>query len=302
MTTRSALRQGFMLARRSQPAVWILLVVNLLLAVLAAYPIYSGVLRFTSRSLLSQALAFGFSRDWLQDYAVNSVGSLHRYSEFILLFGLIAIPVNSVLAGGALARFQSPQLSYTTGDFFRNCSRYGWRLLRLALIGLILYWFVFWLLNQAIGGVLDRWTRDWLDDRPVFWVKLAQYAVLLLELAFVNLVMDFARVRLVLDDKRSAIASFLGSLGFSLGCLPQAAAVYAIPSLFGLAVAGLYLLLASWITPLGHPGVPRGYVTGALAVVLLFLVQQVVMFFRYGFRIAAWGSEWSLVEQAERPQ
>jgi hypothetical protein len=291
MTSGTAIKQGLSLARRARTGVWILFFANLGLAVLASYPIYQGVRAFTGHSAMSEDLATGFSFDWLTDFAVNNPGSLERYGTAIVIFGLLSILAQSVLAGGVVASFREPSF-HSPADFFRDCRRYGWRLVRLTIIGLIGYWIVFRLLNQGLGSLADRWTRQWLDDRPVFWIKLVPSVLTLLGLIFVNLVMDFARVRLVMEEGASAIEAFLASLGFSLARMRRAIVIYAVPSVCGVALLVVYLLV--WPQARHLANAPSGaQIRQPLALAILFIGQQVIMLVRYWFRVAAWGGEWT---------
>lgn len=295
MNSRTALKQGFGLALRSRSVVWILLLVNLALAALAALPIYQGILRFTGHSLISETLVSGFSADWLTDFSMNNPGSLDRYARVILWFGLLSLPVNSVLAGGVLGRFLKPEESYSVGDFFRSTRRYAWRMLWLMVVGLVCYWVVFRVIHQGLGHRADLWMRDWLNDRTVFWVKLSVTALVLAGLGFVNLVLDYARVKLVMVEGAGVIQAFLSSLGFSLGRFRRAVTVFAFPSLCGIALLVLYRLVVPWsaINATGSAGSLDQY-REPFVLALLFLGQQLVMFGRYWFRVAAWAGEWSL--------
>jgi hypothetical protein len=272
--------------------VGILFLANLAMAALAAFPIYHGIRLFTGSSLMGRELARGFSVDWLTDFAMNSQGSFDRYGMLIVWMGFLSLALNSILAGGVLTRFKAPDLKYSLGDFFRHTGRYAWRLLRLLVIGLICYWIVFKLLNEKLGQWVDQWTDNWADDRAVFGARLAISLLVVLGLGFVNLVMDYARVRLVLEEGTGAIQAFLASLGFSLGRLKAAIGVYIVPSSLGLALLGVYRLLFPWgfinatIAAGSHVHVP-------LALAGLLIVQQLVMFGRYWFRVATWASEWS---------
>jgi hypothetical protein len=292
MNVGSSVRQGLSITRRSGSAVAILFLANLVIATLAAFPIYHGIQRFTGHSLMSRELARGFSVEWLTDFAFNNPGSFDRYATMIVCMGLLSLALNSILAGGVLTRFRAPDLKYSLGDFFRDTGRYAWPLLRLLVIGLICYWIVLKLLNEKLGQVVDHWTANWGDDRSVFWARLAVSLLVLLGLGFVNLVMDYARVRLVLEEGTGAIQAFLASLGFSLGRLRRAIGVYVVPSFLGLALLGVYRLLFPWgfinatIAGGEHLRVPS-------ALAALFVVQQIVMFGRYWFRVATWASEWS---------
>jgi hypothetical protein len=295
MTAINALRQGFKLARRSRSVVWILLLANLAVAALAALPIYQGILRSTGHSLMSETLATGFSTDWFTDFAFNNSGSLARYAQIILFFGVLSLPVNSILAGGVLGRFLAPDQSYAAGDFFRSARRYAWRMLWLMAIGLFCYWAVLRVVHVGLGHRADVWFENSIDDRPVFWAKLGVAALTVLGLGFVNLVLDFARVRLVMDEGTGVLQAFLASLGFSLARFGRAVVVYVLPMLCGIALLGIYRLVVPWsaIYTTGYTGSLQQY-REPFVLALLFLGQQLIMFGRYWFRVATWAGEWSL--------
>jgi hypothetical protein len=294
MTSRAALKQGFSLVRRDRGPVWVLFLANLGLAALAALPIYRGILQFAGYSLMSRELLRGLPTDWLTDFFLNSPGSLTRYAAVIALVGLLSIPVNTVLAGGVIGRLRRLDVPFSLGDFSRDTCRYAWRLIRLMILGLICYWIVFRLLHQGLGNLLDKWTYDWQSDRTVFWVRLGAALLLVLGLGFVNLIVDYARVRLIMEDGSSAAWAFVSSLGFCLRRFRRAATVYVLPALCGLALLGLYRLVIPW-SLINAPVAQAGWTQyrGPILVALLFLVQQIVMFGRYWFRVATWVSEWA---------
>ncbi|HET9176817.1 MAG TPA: hypothetical protein VFQ24_00490 [Terriglobia bacterium] len=298
---RMAIRQGFRLVPRTRSAVWILFAANLLLAIVAGLPIYHGMLQFTSHSLVSRNLLTGFSVDWLTDFAFNNTGALEQYAQFIMVIGLIALPVNAILAGGVLARFQQPQ-RFRLGTFFRDCGFYAWRMLWLMVVALICYWAVFRFVNVGLGSAVDRATLYWMNDRSAFAAHLGVGLLVLLLFAFINMVIDFAQIRIVYGEGCGFIEAFLGALGFSIGRLPRAILVYAIPSLCGLALLGIYRLVTPWRmihAALGGSTGPSYEV--ALVLGLLFVGQQLVMFGRYWFRVATWASEWSLFASTRGP-
>lgn len=298
----AAVRQGFRLIRRARSAVWILFAANMLLAVVAALPIYHGILKFTSHSLMSRNLLTGFSVDWLTDFAFNNKGALEQYAQFIMVMGLIALPVNAILAGGVLARFDRRQERFSLGIFFRDCGRYAWRMLWLMVIALICYWAVFRFVNAGLGGAVDQATLYWMNDRSAFAAHLGVGLLLLLLLAFVNMVIDFAQIRIVYGEGSGFIEAFLGALGFSIGRLPRAIVVYGIPSLCGLALLGIYRLVTPWQAIHAALGDSTGAsYEAALALGLLFIGQQLVMFGRYWFRVATWSSEWSFFVSTRGP-
>ena len=105
---------------------------------------------------------------------------------------------------------------------------------------------------------------------------------------------DYARLKLVLDDGTSAAGAFLSSAGFSLSRLRRTISIYAVPTVASVALLGLSWLVVPW-SLINAPAADSGLAQyrEPLAVALLFLGQQVVMFGRYWLRVAGWASAWS---------
>jgi hypothetical protein len=294
MSTGAAIRQGFALARRIRSAVWILLIFNLGLGAIATLPIYRGILEFTGHSLMSETLLKGFSVDWLVDFSFANPSALSRYAEGILVFALLAIPVNTVLAGGVLGAIKRlPGQPMTLADFFQDASEYAFRLLRLMVIGLVFYWLAFHFVYGKLGAAVNRWTEHY-DDRSQFFAHLGLGLFLLLVVILLNMIVDFARVRIVHEDGVGAAEAFLSSTGFAIGRLRRALVVYAVPSLCGVALLGIYRLILPWhLVNTQLAGITVSAFREPLTLALLFMVQQLVMFGRFWFRAATWAGEWS---------
>jgi hypothetical protein len=101
----------------------------------------------------------------------------------------------------------------------------------------------------------------------------------------------------VLEEGSSAAEAFLASFGFCLARLRKALTVYALPSILGIALLVVYKLSTAWLLPNASLAwMPWARAREPLALAILFIVQQAVMFGRYWFRVATWASEWSLIE------
>ena len=293
VTARGSIRQGFRLVRRSRGAVFILFAANLLLAALAGLPIYHGILNFTSHSLISRHLLTGFSYNWYTDFVFHNGGAIRQYAQIIVVLGLIAMPVNAILAGGVLARFHRVQEPFRLAVFFGDCRRYAWRMLFLVLIALFGYWAIFRFILVELGRRVDRLTIYWVNDRSAFTAHLVVGLLVLLALVFINLVIDFAKVRMVLTDS-GVLESFLAALGFSLFRIRRAVVVYAVPALCGILLLVIYRLATPWhMLHIAMGDTSKNVSETATILVALFVGQQLVMFGRYWFRVATWASEWS---------
>lgn len=294
MTSGTAIRQGFVLARRIRSAVWILLIFNLGLGAIAALPIYRGILDFTGHSLMSETLLKGFSVDWLTDFRFADPSAFSRYAEEILVFAFLAIPVNAVLAGGVLGAIKRlPGQPMSLASFFQDAGSYAFCLLRLMIIGLVFYWLAFHFIYGKLGGLLNHWTENY-NDRSEFFVHLGLGLLVFIVLILINLIIDFARVLIVQGEGVGAAEAFLASTGFALGRLGRTLIIYAVPSLCGIALLGVYRLILPWhLVNTQLAGITISSFREPLTLALLFIVQQLVMFGRFWFRAATWAGEWS---------
>ena len=280
------LRRGFSLACRRWAVVRLIFVVNLILAAVVAMPVYYAVSEFTGHSRMATALLEGFSPEWFTDLQHNRPSWLSLMARTTLAGGLFGLLFNALLAGGMLGSFRDPEQNYSGKDFFQAVVRHAGRLLRLLLLGLLCYWLMFWLLNVEARAVLGRLTTDEVNELWSARADVFLSVLLVAGLLYLNLILDFARLRLVLGDKRSALSSAVFALRFVHRNRMRSLMVYSVPGLCGLFLLGLYLAAVSQLS-----------VSNLWIVGLLFLIQQGVMFGRYWFRMAAWAGEWVLLKE-----
>ena len=175
------------------------------------------------------------------------------------------------LAGGILDRYARarPTRSY---EFFTACGVYFVRFLRLAPFIAFAYYVLFAVVHPLLfEQVFAELTRDVTVERTAFLIRLALYAVFGTLLALVSIVFDYAKVRAVVEDRRSMIgavaaggrfarrnAEAVAALYVLTGCLfVSLLLVYAIASpgagstgagvWLGVAIGQLYLLGRVWI-------------------------------------------------------
>ncbi len=278
-----ALRKGFSAARRRIGVARLVLGLNLLVAMFVALPLYYAIVKFTGHSKVATDLLQGFPPDWILDFRYNNPGWFTRFGQAVLAGGLISLLLNTLLAGGMLGALRNPQIFFPARDFFQDILRYGARLLRLLILGLVCYWVVFWVLNVGVRGLLERWAERSTNNLWISVIEVSLAVLILAGLFYINLILDFARIRLVLGEEQKVIGAFRGAWRFVRRRFFKCLTVYLVPGLAALALLGLYRLLM--------PLVPAGTSWGIMA---LFLLQQLVMFARYWLRMATWAGEWAL--------
>jgi hypothetical protein len=241
-------------------------------------------------SLEADRAVEGWNAGWAAEFAAQAQGLGRTFShEFLGFGGTLAIlsdladhePLNPSLAwaaaisiaawmflsGGVLDRIARGR-PVPTSHFFAACGAYFVRFLRLAVFIGGAYWALFrWLHPFLFETVYHRLTRDLTQERDGIVIRTLLYVVFFAAIAIVNVIADFAKVRAVVEDRRSMVGAIGGSMRFIrrrvfrviglyllnaiafliiLRLWLQMAPAAADPTWWALLVAELYLLLRVW--------------------------------------------------------
>ena len=223
MTVPAAFLQGWSRALRSP-----LLVVGLLLFALIATQIMPGW-------NLTRADAFlGFGGAWAAFDRARQISGLRD-----ILVGIPALQAVLwlLLAGGIVDRLTRDR-SAQFAAFAAACRRYFFPLLRIAVFLLPFYAFLWFAVRPRL---LEREADVGRDVLLVMFF---------LVLALVQVVGDFAAVRTVAEDRRSAIGSIVASMRFIRRRPARIALLYVLNVLAMVSITRLWLLTVS----VGGPG------------------------------------------------
>ena len=126
----------------------------------------------------------------------------------------------------------------------------------------------------------DRFTRDLTAEHQVVGVRVALYLVFVSLLVAVNLVADFAKVRAVVEDRRSAISALGAALRFIRRRAARVLALYLLNVIAAAVVLRLWLQMAPgaaapvWLALLGG----QLYILARVWAKLAFMASEVVFF------------------------
>ncbi|HKY21873.1 MAG TPA: hypothetical protein VJM31_11715 [Vicinamibacterales bacterium] len=188
------------------------------------------------------------------------------------------------LSGGILDRYARarPTQAY---EFFAACGSYFVRFLRLAPIIALTYYALFAYLHPVIfGNLYEEITRDVTVERTAFLLRLALYVLFGSILVTASIVFDYAKVRAVVEDRRSMIGALAAGVRF---VRRNAGAVAMLYLLNGLMFAGVLVLYAL---------VAPGAASSGARVWLGFAVSQIYVLARLWVRLVFFASETSLFQ------
>ena len=189
----------------------------------------------------------------------------------------------SFLSGGVIDRLTRGRPTRSHG-FFAACGIHFWRFLRLGLFAWLVYYVLFgslhgWILSDLYG----RLVHDLTVERTAVLVRLAGYLLFGAALIFFNVVFDYARIRIVVEDRRSAIGGIVAGARFVRRHFGRVSALYLLNALAFVVLLALYALLSP-----GAPGSGAGmwavlllgqaYIVARHYLKLLFYASQTALF------------------------
>lgn len=282
---------------------------TLLMALPLALALGSMLEAHLGRSLAAESAAAGTNFDWWQEFLAQATGLGTTFIPSIIGFGAVLENASGVLdnlplattivgvtaawmiawsflSGGVLDRYARNRPTRSHG-FFAACGTHVWRFARLGVIAWLVYLFLFaavhgWLFEMAYPAL----TRDVTVERTAFAVRLAGYGVFGLLLAICNLTFDYARVRIVVEDRRSAIGAVAAAARFVRRHAGRVAGLALLNAAALLMLVGLYALLSP-----GAPGSGPGmWLTLALG--------QFYILARHYLKLLSYASDTALFQRA----
>ena len=308
MTAPAALREGIRRVNRAPLVLAGMFLVTLLVALPLALALRGLIEAHLGASLAAEMAAAGINRAWWQEFAAQASGLGRTFAPSLIGFGAVLDNLSalldnaplaatiggatlawlvlwSFLSGGVLDRYARNRPTRTAG-FFAACGTHFWRFLRLGAAGWVVYLFLFGMLHGAVFDAVDRLSSHLTIEREAFALRVAGYLVFGVVVLFCVTLFDFARVRIVVEDRRSALGALLASIRFVRRHLGRVAALYALN-------AALFLLLLAAYA-VAAPGVPRSGVHMALVLIL----GEVYILARHYLKLLFYASEVALFQGA----
>ncbi len=254
-------------------------------------------------SMAAQAAADGVNYDWWNEFLAQTSGVGVSFVPAIIGFAAVMKNLSAVadttalpttiavavagylllslfLSGGVLDRLARDR-SLGAGAFFSACGVYFVRFIRLGVIASVVYWALFfryhaWLFDDLYPVLI----ADITVERTAFFIRLGLYAAFALPLFAFNILFDYAKIRAVVEDRRSMIGAVAASWRFIRRQPIAVWALYKINAVMFLVVLGLYFVFAP----------------GASADTLAFAIGQVYIVMRVLVRLLFTASQTSLFQ------
>ena len=152
------------------------------------------------------------------------------------------------LIGGLLDRLARQQRVGSVG-FLAACGVYFFRFCRLAVLATVVYAALFTVAHTWLFGDLYALaTRDVTSTSTAVALQVGLYTLFGLVLLAVNLVVDYAKIRAVVEDRRSMVGAVLASIRFVRRRPADVVGLYLLNGLVYVLLLGAYAGVAAGVT------------------------------------------------------
>jgi hypothetical protein len=235
-------------------------------------------------SAWAERMAGNFDVQWIGEM-VAGFGVLPGYPILAAIAGafVMAEIIYLFLLGGAVQLFVCRE-PFGMKAYFAGCGRNFWRLIRLGLISLVFYAIVL-AVGRGLAAAGEKIWGEGSNAAPLIYWGRFRVAALLCLLGYVNLAFDYARIRVVAEDRGRAFRAALGSFGFVRRNFGRAAGLYVATWAVALAWIAVYLGLSTALAG-----------ASVAAIALLFVARQATVFARIWSRLLFYASGWEMYD------
>jgi hypothetical protein len=305
---RSAFRDGIRRVNGAPIVLFGMFVVTLLVAVPLTIALRSMLEAHLGQSLEAEAAAVGTNYGWWREFSAQASGLGTTFLPSVVGFGAVLDNLNafldgerlpptlagvlggwmviwSFLVGGVLDRYARGRPTRAHG-FFAACGTHFWRFLRLGIAAAAVYAVLFqWVRPWLFDDGYERLIRNMTVERSAFALRLVLYAVFGTLLMLVNVVIDYARIRIVVEDRRSALGALIAGARF-VAREKGSVLLYLLNALAFLVLVLVYALAA--------PGAPRA----GFSMWVVFAVGELYLLGRHYLKLLFYASETAFFQGA----
>jgi len=280
-----------------------LLIVTLAVALALGAALGTMIGEHLGSSTAADTVAWNWNEGWAAEFAAQAQGLGRTFTHEIVGFGgtlktlsgiLDNQPLNPTLAGAAIA--YGVLWMFLTGGildrlargrpvraagFFAACGGYFGRMLRLGIVTAATYWTIFKYLHPfLLTRIYDHYTRDMTSERSGLILRVSLYLAFALVLFVANMIFDYAKVRLVVEDRRSAIGALGASMRFLRRRPFRAFGLYLLNGVAFVMVLRLWLEAApqAWESVAWAFFITQIYLLVRIWLRLVFVASEVVFF------------------------
>jgi hypothetical protein len=211
-------------------------------------------------------------------------------TSLLFFLSLLYICTNTFLAGGFIGIYAKNYPSTFT-EFLMDGARYFGKFFRLALVALILYYLFYAFVVNWMNTSIQSWTQNEASEAVPYRYYMIRTVVALFLVSLLSMIFDYARVRMVVDERTSSLGAVVAGGRFALANFASTYGLYLLLVVIGFILIVLYAVVESLIPQNSY-----------WPLVLLFVVQQLYMLLRLWLKANFYASQTRLYQSVSTEQ
>lgn len=289
MTPFQAFMRGFGRIRRHKRLLLWLYLLNVIFAAVLVVP-FRGVVEEVAKTDLAEGFVAGFSLDAYIDVHNGYADTLKSVGMAALTLGGLYVLAIVFITGGVVASLASEERA-TLHKLIAASGEYFLRYLRLFVFLFIAIGSLVAVHQVVIADAVDNWYDGATTGRAAAIIRGADIVVLVFIASLILMVFDYAKIKLVLENRRSAFLAACSALRFAFEHPLRTTMLFYI-NVVVVGVAGaIYLVVENQFTN-----------ATMVSVLGLLAVQQVLVVVRTLMRLSFYASQMTFYQSHAIPQ
>jgi hypothetical protein len=284
--------KGFDMTRRTTKMVLFLYIINLLFSMSLAVPLYHSLRNHIGNSDAGDTLEKGFDYLWWEEYRDQSKGlektftpsimgkgallenlesliqmKFFTYPSPLILFGLLYMLFHTFLSGGIVYTFFKKPLEFSFAKFFKGAGKFSPSFFGIMAVSVGMFLLVMVSLARWFSSIVSACAKNSVSEITPFFLGLVFSLLTWVVLLFFHMILDYARIKTVSEDKKNIIKAIASSIMFVFKNPGTTLGLYYLIFSVNILLSIIYIILLNLI-----PQISLWGITGA------FIIQQSFIF------------------------
>ncbi len=305
--------KGFNMTRRTTKMVLFLYIINLLFSLLLAVPLYHSLKNHIGNSDVGDNLENGFDYLWWEEYRDQSQGlektftpsimgkgallenlesliqmKFLTYPSSLILFGFLYILLHTFLSGGIVYTFFKEPPEFSFKRFFKGAGKYSPYFFGIMAVSVGILLLVMASLARWFGSIVSACAKNSVSEITPFILGLIFSLLIWTILLFFHMILDYARIKTVSEDRKNIIKAIASSVIFVFKNPGTTLGLYYLIFSVNIIISIIYIIIQSLI-----PQISLWGIAGA------FIIQQSFIFALIWTRCWLYSSQLKLLRYLE---
>lgn len=285
MKSLNSYGKGFNRTFNNKKMITAIYAVLLLLALTLAVP-FGKTLRVESgNSLAISKLLTDFDYTVYTDFMREAGSAIRPYLAIAFWVGVFYFIFTVFFSGGILTLIKENGGTKSLKIFWVGCSEYFWRFLRLALYMLVIQLIAAAIIYIPLYAIISSVGKTSAEP-TVFYIALGGVIIHIMVIVILLAISDYAKIMMIRNQEYRPLRTMIRSFGFVFRHLFSTMGLYKLLLIFPIILFILYFAV-----------IDRIGMTGGLAILITFILQQIFIWLRIYVKVWFLASELDLYDE-----